>query len=55
MALTDRALLINIGNIIGGPTMTYSPENEIHEWRERAENISRMIQEQLRKPEQIKA
>lgn len=47
-AVRYRTVLERIGNLVGGPTMTYSPANEIKEWRERAEKISKLVQEALK-------
>ena len=35
-----REALISAMNRMGGPTMTYSPENEVNEWRERWEKTA---------------
>ncbi|SRR5258708_2282079 len=40
---TDREILIEIGNIIGKPTMTSCPEYEIKEWQERAQKIGNLL------------
>lgn len=45
---SDRDILIEIGNMIGCPTATYSPETEVNEWRQRARLISRVIQNQMK-------
>jgi len=37
-----------IGNLVGGPTTTYAPTAEVGEWRERAQEISGMVQEALK-------
>lgn len=45
---TNKALK-EIGNIVGGPTMTYSPKTEVDKWRARAEKISRIISSTITK------
>jgi len=47
MPKTDRDVLIEIGNLIGAPTMSYAPDYALKEWRERGEKVARLIQEQL--------
>lgn len=37
-----------IGNLVGGPTMTYAPTVEIQEWRKRASRISELVAEVLK-------
>jgi len=38
---------MEIGNIIGAPTMQYSPEYERNELLRRGEKVARIVQEQL--------
>lgn len=47
MPRSDREALIEIGNIVGAPTMQYSPKFERGELMERGEKISKIVQEQL--------
>ena len=47
MSRTDRDALIEIGNLIGAPTMSYFPDYALKEWRERGEKVARIVQEQL--------
>lgn len=35
--------LREVGNVIGGPTMTYSGIHEIREWRARAQKIAALV------------
>jgi hypothetical protein len=44
---TDREVLMAIGNIIGAPTMHYSPEHENKELKKRVDHIANIIIEQL--------
>ncbi len=46
IAALEEALR-EIGNIIGGPTMTYAPTVEPKEWAARAEKISARVVEAL--------
>lgn len=38
-----EAALQEIGNLVGGPTMTYAPRVEVNEWRDRAKRISKIV------------
>jgi len=44
---TDREALIEIGNIIGAPTMSYCPEYAVKELQERVGKVSDIIIAQL--------
>ncbi len=44
---TDREVLMAIGNIIGAPTMHYSPTHELGELKKRVDHIANIIIEQL--------
>jgi hypothetical protein len=44
---TDRELLLEIANIVGGPVSDYSPSTAAREWSARAERISSLIQAQI--------
>lgn len=46
-ALTDRDALIQIGNLIGGPTMSYAPQYELKELKERVQKVAKIVMEQL--------
>lgn len=47
-ALEDA--LAQIANIMGGPTMTYSPENEVSEWRGRWQSCAGIVARALSSP-----
>ena len=44
---TDKDALIEIGNLIGAPTMDYSPEYKIRELEKRIQQVGRIVVEQL--------
>lgn len=45
--MTDRDALIKIGNLVGAPTMHYSPESEREELVTRLQDISVLVQRAL--------
>jgi hypothetical protein len=47
MPRTDKDALIEIGNLIGAPTMDYSPEYARRELEKRIQQVGRIIVEQL--------
>ncbi len=48
VAQSYRDVLVEIGNIIGGPTCGYNSAVEVAEWRRRAARISELIQAHLK-------
>lgn len=45
---TARVALEEVGNIIGGPTATYSEKVEVSEWRRRASRVGHIIAKALK-------